>query len=102
MSMTRSAARNGSGATRYSSAPAAAGPPGRRVVVVSDVRRATGSLVAARVDGGRDGGRVADGDGAVRRVDRIGRDSVPLGGERGGEPVPGFHLGNTPLEFTRE
>lgn len=82
--------------------PAEMKSPGRRVVVVIDVLRATSTIVEALVNGARAVVPVADVDDAVSRAERIGRDSVLLCGERGGEPIPGFHLGNSPLEFTRE
>lgn len=78
------------------------GAIGRRVVVVIDVLRATSTMVAALVNGARSILPVAGVDEAVRKADELGRDSVLLCGERDAEPIRGFHLGNSPAEFTRE
>lgn len=78
------------------------GALGRRAVVVIDVLRATSSMVEALVNGARSILPVAGVDEAVRKADEIGRDAVLLCGERDAEPIHGFHLGNSPAEFTRE
>jgi 2-phosphosulfolactate phosphatase len=78
------------------------GAVGRRTVVVIDVLRATSSIVEALVNGARSILPVAGVDEAVRRADEFGRENVLLCGERDAEPIRGFHLGNSPLEFTRE
>lgn len=75
---------------------------GRRVVVVIDVLRATSTMVEALVNGARAILPVAGVDEAVRKAEELGRDSVLLCGERDAEPIRGFHLGNSPLEFTRD
>jgi 2-phosphosulfolactate phosphatase len=75
---------------------------GRRVVVVIDVLRATSTMVEALVNGARSILPVAGVDEAVRMAEELGRDSVLLCGERDAEPIRGFHLGNSPLEFTRD
>jgi 2-phosphosulfolactate phosphatase len=78
------------------------GAIGRRVVVVIDVLRATSTMVEALVNGARSILPVAGVDEAVRKADELGRETVLLCGERDAEPIRGFHLGNSPLEFTRE
>jgi 2-phosphosulfolactate phosphatase len=78
------------------------GAIGRRVVVVIDVLRATSTIVQALVNGARSILPTGAVDDAVRRADELGRDSVLLCGERDAEPITGFHLGNSPLEFTNE
>jgi 2-phosphosulfolactate phosphatase len=78
------------------------GAIGRRVVVAIDVLRATSTVVQALVSGARSILPVAGVDEAVRKADELGRDSVLLCGERDAEPIRGFPLGNSPLEFTPE
>lgn len=78
------------------------GAVGRRTVVVIDVLRATSTMVEALVNGARSILPVGGVDEAVRKADELGRDSVLLCGERDAEPIRGFQLGNSPLEFTRE
>ena len=78
------------------------GTVGRRSVVVIDVLRATSSMVEALVNGARSILPVAGVDEAVRKADELGRDAVLLCGERDAEPIRGFHLGNSPAEFTSE
>ncbi|MGH7465227.1 MAG: 2-phosphosulfolactate phosphatase [Longimicrobiales bacterium] len=78
------------------------GAVGRRAVVVIDVLRATSTMVEALVNGARSILPVMGVDEAVRKADELGRDTVLLCGERDAEPIRGFHLGNSPMEFTRE
>ncbi|HEX6308877.1 MAG TPA: 2-phosphosulfolactate phosphatase [Longimicrobiales bacterium] len=75
---------------------------GRRLIVVIDVLRATSTMVEALVNGARAILPVGGVEEAVRKAEELGRDSVLLCGERDAEPIRGFHLGNSPLEFTRE
>lgn len=74
----------------------------RRTVVVVDVLRATTTMIHALVNGARSVLPAASVEEAARRADQIGRDAVVLCGERGCEPIRGFQLGNSPLEFTPE
>ena len=74
----------------------------RRVIVVIDVLRATSTIVEALANGARSVLPVATVDEAVRKAEEIGRDAVLLCGERESLPIRGFHLGNSPQEFTRE
>src|SRR5690606_23050696 len=59
-------------------------------------------MVQALVNGARSIVPVTAVDEAVRKAEEIGRDAVLLCGERDAEPIRGFHLGNSPLEFTSE
>jgi 2-phosphosulfolactate phosphatase len=80
----------------------AGGAAGERTVVVIDVLRATSTILEALVNGAHAVVPVASVEAAVTKAQEIGRDQVILCGERGGEPIPGFQLGNSPLEFTTE
>lgn len=73
-----------------------------RTVVVIDVLRATSTILVALVNGARSVLPVAGVDEAVRKADELGRDAVVLCGERDTQPIKGFALGNSPLEFTAE
>jgi 2-phosphosulfolactate phosphatase len=70
--------------------------------VVVDVMRATTTVVAACAAGCARVIPVADVDAAHACAQQFSDGEVLLAGERGGEPIAGFHLGNSPLEFTRE
>jgi 2-phosphosulfolactate phosphatase len=52
------------------------------------------------VNGARSVLPVGSVEDAVRTADQLGRDNVLLCGERDAEKISGFHLGNSPLEFT--
>jgi 2-phosphosulfolactate phosphatase len=78
-----------------------AGLDGRAALVI-DVLRATTSVVAACVAGCRSVIPVPDEAAARRVAGRFPEGDCLLAGERGGDPIPGFDLGNSPLEFTRE
>jgi 2-phosphosulfolactate phosphatase len=73
-----------------------------RAVVVIDVLRATSTIVHALANGARNVLPLAGVEDAVRKADELGRDAVLLCGERDTQPIRGFHLGNSPLEFTPE
>jgi 2-phosphosulfolactate phosphatase len=68
-------------------------------VLVVDVLRASTTIIAALAAGGAAVTPVADPVEARRRA---GANGALLAGERRGEPIAGFDLGNSPLEFTRE
>ena len=70
--------------------------------VVIDVLRATTTVVAACGAGCLGIIPVADSETARAVAAGFPRDAVVLGGERGGEPIAGFDLGNSPLEYTAE
>ena len=73
-----------------------------RTVVVIDVLRATSTLVEALANGARSVFPVQTTDEAVRLAQALGREDVLLCGERRCLKIPGFDLGNSPLEFTAE
>jgi 2-phosphosulfolactate phosphatase len=76
-------------------------PLADRVALAVDVLRATTASVAACDAGCRRLVPVADAAAAEAMFARGGSDTV-LAGERGGEAIPGFHLGNSPAEFTAD
>src|SRR5262245_37519631 len=84
--------------------PELAPPGGLRggVAVVSDVLRATTTLVHALAAGCKSIRPCLEVDDARRLAGemRVGRSL--LGGERDGRPLPGFDLGNSPRQYTTE
>ena len=84
--------------------PVGINPPdtaGRSVVVI-DVLRATSSIAVALFNGAKAVVPAASTEEALRLAQNLERDDVVLAGERKSIRVPGFALGNSPLEFTRE
>jgi 2-phosphosulfolactate phosphatase len=78
-------------------------PPGRLtggIAVVIDVLRATTTIVYALAAGCREIRPCAEVDEARRLADALPAGKVLLGGERGGQLVPGFDLGNSPRDYT--
>jgi 2-phosphosulfolactate phosphatase len=73
-----------------------------RVVAVIDVLRASTSIAAALDHGARSVIPFDGPDAAVLRSKQYDRRDVLLAGERRMRPLPGFDLGNSPGEFTRE
>lgn len=71
-----------------------------RTIFVIDVLRATTTICAALARGARAVVPAASGDDAVRLAQSIGADDILLGGERNCMRMPGFALGNSPLEMT--
>lgn len=71
-----------------------------RTVVVIDVLRACSSIVTALSNGARAVMPVLDMAQAGRIAANLDPDVYRLGGERGGEKIEGYHLGNSPLEYT--
>jgi len=71
-----------------------------RAAVVVDVMRATTTVVAACAAGCRRVIPVADADAALARARGLPAGQALLAGERGGDAIPGFDLGNSPLEYT--
>jgi len=71
-----------------------------RAALVIDVLRATTSVVAACAAGCRQVIPVPSADAAREQAARL--PGALLAGERGGDPIAGFDLGNSPLEFTPE
>lgn len=70
--------------------------------VVVDVLRATTTVVAACAAGCRRIIPVRDEESAMIRAADFPPGEVLLAGERGGEAIAGFDLGNSPLEYTAE
>jgi 2-phosphosulfolactate phosphatase len=75
-------------------------PRPQRVAAVIDVIRATTTIVTAFRQGARSVSPVASVDEARR--DRETAPHALLAGERGGQRLTGFDLGNSPREFTPE
>lgn len=73
-----------------------------RVVVVIDVLRASTSIATALANGARAVIPVDSTEEVVTRAKAFARSEVKLAGERQMRPVPGFDLGNSPREFSRE
>ncbi len=73
-----------------------------RVVAVIDVLRASTSIAAALHNGARAVIPFETSEEAVTRSKAFERRDVLLAGERKMLPIPGFDLGNSPREFTRE
>src|SRR5437867_11477008 len=78
-------------------------PPGRfvgGVAVVIDVLRASTTIVHALVAGCTAVRPCAEVEEARELAGQMRAGRVLLGGERGGVPLPGFDLGNSPGEYT--
>ena len=71
-----------------------------RTVFVIDVLRATTTICAALANGARAVIPAGSGEEAVRIAQSIGGADVLLAGERNCLRMPGFALGNSPLEMT--
>jgi len=72
------------------------------VAVVIDVLRATSTIITALKNGCRGVIPTAEIEEALALRQRV-TDHVPLlTGERQGKKIPGFDLGNSPLEFTKQ
>jgi 2-phosphosulfolactate phosphatase len=82
-------------------APPSGALTGRTVVVV-DVLRASTSIATALHHGATRVVPVSDPAAARDRAAAIGPADVVLAGERNARRIPGFDLGNSPLEFSRE
>jgi 2-phosphosulfolactate phosphatase len=73
-----------------------------RLVVVIDVLRASSTIAAALANGARAVIPLENSDDVVRTAKAFERTDVRLAGERKMLPIPGFDLGNSPRDFTRE
>jgi 2-phosphosulfolactate phosphatase len=71
-----------------------------RIVAVIDVLRATTTIAAALHAGARTVIPFLETEDAVRTAKQYERGEVKLAGERHMVAIPGFDLGNSPLEFT--
>jgi 2-phosphosulfolactate phosphatase len=72
------------------------------LLVAIDVLRASTTICQALVSGARDILPVAEIEEAKRLAESLGRENTLLCGEREGRIIPGFDLGNSPLEYTAE
>jgi len=73
-----------------------------RTVVVVDVLRATTTIAVALDHGAREVVPAASTVEALRIAQNLERADVVLAGERRSSRIPGFALGNSPLEFTAD
>jgi 2-phosphosulfolactate phosphatase len=71
-----------------------------RTVFVIDILRATTSMCAALSHGAKAIIPVASTEEALRLAQTIGSTDVLLAGEKNCVRIPGFHLGNSPLEMS--
>ena len=72
-----------------------------RVVAVIDVLRASTTIAVALANGARTVVPVDDVDEVIARAKQFDAAQVRTAGERRMLPIPGFDMGNSPLEFTR-
>jgi len=73
-----------------------------RVVAIVDVLRASTCIAVALANGAKAIIPLESSEEAVRRAKSLERSEVRLAGERKSQPISGFDLGNSPLEFTKE
>jgi 2-phosphosulfolactate phosphatase len=69
-------------------------------VIVIDLLRATSTICQAIASGASEVIPCLEIDEALAAAEAAGRSSVVLGGERKGGKIPGFDLGNSPVEYT--
>ncbi len=69
-------------------------------VVVIDLLRASTTICHALAAGAQDVLPFVEVDDLLRAADGKDRANLLLGGERGGELIPGFDLGNSPADYT--
>lgn len=72
-----------------------------RTVIVIDVLRASSTIATALANGARAVVPVPDMAEAGKLASNLDPSSYLLGGERGGEKIEGYHLGNSPLEYSQ-
>lgn len=73
-----------------------------RAVVIIDVLRWSTVVITALAHGAERVEAFAEPEDALDRAHEIGRASVVLGGERGMLALPGFDVGNSPVEYGPE
>lgn len=73
-----------------------------RIAVVVDVLRATSTIITALYNGCKEVIPTAEIEEAVNISKNYERDAFILGGERNSTQIEGFHLSNSPREYTRE
>jgi 2-phosphosulfolactate phosphatase len=71
-----------------------------RTVVVIDVLRASTTIATALQNGAREIIPVTSVEAAVKISGNLFGEVILLGGERNGRMIEGFHLGNSPAEYT--
>lgn len=71
-----------------------------RTAIVIDVLRATSAMITALANGAKDVIPVLSPEEAAQRTAGWPRETYLLGGERNSVLIPGFDLGNSPLEYT--
>jgi 2-phosphosulfolactate phosphatase len=86
----------------YGTHQVAPGDTAGRLVAVIDVLRASTSIAVALANGARAVVPLDSPDDVVMRAKGFIREEVRLAGERKMLPIPGFDIGNSPREFTRE
>lgn len=80
----------------------AAADVANRAVAVVDVLRASTTIAVALANGARAVIPLASGEEVVGRAKSLAKSEVKLAGERKMQAIPGFDMGNSPLEFTKE
>ena len=70
-----------------------------RFVIVIDTLRATTVMAVALAEGARAVIPVMEIEEAIRLYHELGEDMARLCGEREGNPISGFHFGNSPFEY---
>jgi len=73
-----------------------------RVVAVIDVLRASTTITTALANGARKVVPLESADAVITRAKQFERADVRTAGEQKMQPIPGFDLGNSPREMTRE
>lgn len=73
-----------------------------RVVAVIDVLRASTTIATALANGARNVVPLESADAVITRAKQLERADVRTAGEQKMQPIPGFDLGNSPREMTRE
>jgi 2-phosphosulfolactate phosphatase len=71
-------------------------------VIAIDVLRASSTIATALNNWARAIVPVADTGAATKIASNLDQSSYLLGGERGGNKIQGYHLGNSPLEYTQD
>src|SRR3954468_24467042 len=70
--------------------------------VVIDVLRATSTICQALASGAREVVPFLEIEDALAAAQGTDRTDIVLGGERRGERIPGFDVGNSPSEYTSQ
>jgi len=73
-----------------------------KIVVVVDVLRATSTIITGLYNGCKEFIPVVDIEEAINIAKNYERYTFLLGGERNAQKIEGFHLSNSPREYTRE